>query len=97
MTLAEFLIGRKPRTHLDLLHPDLSKRVEEKQSYQKQYHDSSRTREREFKLGDSVYAWNFHTGDRLLQGKISKVLGTRVELNIGKVVKRHVYQLRLRM
>ena len=31
---AELLIGRKPRTHLDLLHPDLSKRVEEKQSSQ---------------------------------------------------------------
>ena len=56
-------------------------------------------REREFKLGDSVYARNFQTGDRWLQGKISKVLGTRnylVELNIGKVVKRHVNQLKYR-
>ena len=96
MTPAELLICRKPRTHLDLLHPDLSKRVEEKQSSQKQCHDSRRTREGEFKLGDSVYARNFQTGDRWLQGKISKVLGTRnylVELNIGKVVKRQVNQL----
>ena len=100
VTPAELLIGRKPRTHLDLLHPDLSKRVEEKQSSQKQCHDSRRTREGEFKLGDSVYARNFQTGDRWLQGKISKVLGTRnylVELNIGKVVKRHVNQLKYRI
>ena len=53
VTPAELLIGRKPRTHLDLLHPDLSKRVEEKQSSQKQGYDSRRTRERDFKLGDS--------------------------------------------
>ena len=78
VTPAELLIWRKPRTHLDLLHPDRSKRVEEKQSShgQKQYHDSKRTREREFKLEDSVYARNLQTGDRWLQGKISKVLGT---------------------
>ena len=97
VTPAELLIGRKPRTHLDLLHPDLSKRVEEKQSSQKQRHDSRRTREREFKLGDSVYAMYFQTGDRWLQGKISKVLGTRnylVELNIGKMMKRRVNQLK---
>ena len=98
VTPADLLIGRKPRTHLDLLHPDLSKRVGEKQSSQKQYHDSKRTREREFKQGDSVCARNLQTS---LQGKISKVLvlGTRnylVELNIGKVVKRHENQLKYR-
>ena len=96
VTPAELLIGRKPRTHLDLLHPDRSKRVEEKHSSQKQCHDSRRIREREFKLGDSVYATNFQTGDSWLQGKISKDLGTRNYLKIGKVVKRHVNQLKYR-
>ena len=63
VTPAELLIGRKPRTHLDLLHPDLSKRVEDKQSSQKQYHDSTRTGERRFNEGDTVYARNFQSGE----------------------------------
>ena len=44
--------------------PDLSKRVEDKQSSQKQYHDSKRTGERRFNQGDSVYARNFQSGDK---------------------------------
>ena len=38
---SELLLGRKPRTHLDLLHPDLTKRVEERQIAQKLAHDGS--------------------------------------------------------
>ena len=83
------------RTHLDLLHPDLAKRVEEKQNSQKVNHDKTQ-RERLYQEGDPVYAKNFRPGDKWLPGKISQVLGTRtymVELETGQVVKRHIDQL----
>lgn len=94
-TPAELLLGRKLRTHLDLLHPDLAKRVEEKQNSQKVNHDKTQ-RERLYLEGDPVYAKNFRPGDKWLPGKISQVLGTRtymVELETGQVVKRHIDQL----
>ena len=37
---AELLLGRRPHTRLDLLHPNTAGRVEERQQQQKQQHDS---------------------------------------------------------
>ena len=37
---AELLIGRRPHTQLDMLHPNTAGRVEERQQQQKQQHDS---------------------------------------------------------
>ena len=36
---AELLLGRRPRTRLDLLHPNTAIKVEEKQQSQKKHHD----------------------------------------------------------
>ena len=47
---AELLLGTRPRTRLDLLHPNTAKRVEEKQYQQKQQHDS-KVKAREFQGG----------------------------------------------
>ena len=98
VTPAELLISRKPCTHVDLLHPDLSKRVEDKQTVQKEVHDRN-CHESSLKESDPMYARNFQSGDKWLVGRISKVLGTRtylVHLDIGKTVKRHVNQLKYR-
>ena len=35
----ELLMGRRLRSHLDLLHPSLSQRVQRRQLYQKEQHD----------------------------------------------------------
>ena len=55
---AELLLGRQPRSRLDLLHPDVSGRVQESQARQQRAHDSH-SRARAFKVGDRVYARNF--------------------------------------
>ena len=59
---AELLLGRKLRTHLDLLHPDLAQRVEEKQNSQKENHDKS-DGERHYQEGEMVYARNYQPGE----------------------------------
>ena len=66
MTPAELLLGWTPRTHLDLLHPDLASRVEKKQVAQKQAHDN-RQPERSVKESDAVVC-NFQKGEKWLPG-----------------------------
>ena len=95
---SELLLGRKPRTHLDLLHPDLTKRVEERQIAQKVAHDGSR-KERLFQRGDNVYARNFQAGDKWFPGKIVEVLGSRsykIKISSGASVRRHVDHIKSR-
>ena len=52
---AELLMGRRPRSLLDNLHPDLSQKVEQKQVKQELSHDTSKPL-RHFQVGDAVLA-----------------------------------------
>ena len=52
---AQLLMGRRSRTHLDLLHPDISQKVMEKQ----QKLVSSKV-PRRFQVGDKLFVRNFH-------------------------------------
>ena len=70
---AEPLLGWKPRTHLDLLHPDLTTWVVEKQIAQKAAHDGRQQKDRSFQVGDLVYAKIFQAGDKWLPGEIVDV------------------------
>lgn len=54
VTPAELLQGRRSRTRLDILKPNLCQRVERQQSHQKSGHDSIRSRV--FSEGERVYA-----------------------------------------
>lgn len=95
-TPAELLMGRKPRTLLDLLHPDLSKKVEERQA--KEIVEPRRP-ERLFAQGDLIYVRNFGSGNKWIPAEICEVLGPRnyqVKLSNGRIVKRHLDQIRLR-
>jgi len=60
---AELLIKRRLRTKLDLLYPDVGKRVTQQQEKQKDTHDNSKAL-RTFKDGDLVYAENFNSSPR---------------------------------
>ena len=98
VTPAELLLGRKPRCHIDLLHPDIGTRVENKQNAQKTAHDG-KLKARAFEVSVPVYVKNFQSGDKWLPGTISKVLGTRtylVRLNLGKTVRRHLNRVKAR-
>jgi len=97
MSPAELLMGRRLRSPLDLLKPNLAQRVEKKQFQQKRNYDRC-ARQRTFKEGEKVYAKNFRPfGQRWLPGKIIKRTGpvsVRVELTSGQVVRRHYDQIR---
>lgn len=51
---SELLLGRRPRSRLDLLRPYTAEQVEKKQSAQKEQHDG-RSRERKLDVGTTVF------------------------------------------
>ena len=67
---AELLLGRKPRTLLDNLHPDLSMKVSRSQVRQKIAHDKH-SRHHLFQIGDTVYVKNFRNTPEWLPGVVS--------------------------
>ncbi|CAL9705832.1 unnamed protein product [Knipowitschia caucasica] len=92
---AEMLQGRRLRSTLDLVHPDLRSKVEQKQGVQKKHHDKQRT-VRSFLIGDAVITQNFSYGPKWIQGFITKVTGPvsyKVMLGDGSIVRRHVDQI----
>ena len=96
ITPAELLMGRKLRTHLDLLVPDVGERVRKKQSLQKHTHDLH-AKDKLFQVNDPVLAKNFSTGPPWITGKILRQSGATtffVELPDGRVVRRHPNQLK---
>ena len=69
---AELLMGRRIRSRLDRLFPDLTERVEAQQGKQAKHHDSSKPL-RSFKEGDLVYTKDFSTTPvTWVPGKITK-------------------------
>ena len=95
---AELLLGRRPRSHLDLIRPDLSSRVQKSVERQKRGHDG-RTRSRMFGEGDPVLLRNFTNGPVWLRGVIHRVRGPLtfdVRLSNGRIMRRHIEHLRQR-
>lgn len=95
---AELLFGRKIRTRLDSIRPDLSKTVEQKQHQQKESHDRN-AQDRSLAVRDKVFVKNFGPGKRWLPGILLRMSGPRsfmVKLWDGRVVRRHLDHLRKR-
>ncbi len=96
---SQLLMGRRLRTRLDLLHPDLANSVENRQWKQKQGHNNSKP-ERTFKEGDQVYAEDFSTSsEKWIPGVVKKVTGPvsyRIQLSDGREIRRHVDSVRSR-
>ena len=97
---AELMLGRQPRSRLDLLKPNITQKVEQKQFSQKLTHDKSSVT-RDFQEGEEVYARNFSTqGSRWLAGHITKLTGpvsVEVQLEDGSMVRRHFDQIRKKL
>ena len=94
VTPAELLIGRKLRQHLDLLHPDLSRRVETKQEVQRK---NCNGKDRTFQEKDNVFVRKYVSPQKWIEGQIVRKLGTRtylVKLVVGKVIKRHLNKIK---
>ncbi len=71
-TGAEMLLGRRPRSRLDILRPLTAERVENQQIHQKGKHDAH-ARDRSMHAGEPVFVRNYHQGDKWLPGTIEKV------------------------
>ena len=71
---AELVLGRRPRTRLDLLKPHTAERVEAKQLQQKTKHDAT-AKPCTFRVGDAVFLRNYNAGNRWLPGTISRTTG----------------------
>ena len=99
VTPAELLLGRRPRSRLDLLHPDISRRFRQRQWNQKEGHDQH-CRQRELSAGQTVWVRNPGTGRQWFPGTISQVLSHqrfRVSLEDGCIVDRHIDHVRRRV
>ncbi len=93
---AEMLLGRKLKSHLDLLHPDVEEKVRVQQGKQKAWHDRH-ARAQSFQEGETVFVRNFARGQRWLPGAIMRKSGPRscvVRLSDGREVRRHQDHLR---
>ena len=92
---------RRLRSPLDLLKPDLHKRVEKEQARQKEAHDKH-VRARSFVIGEAVYIKNFgrdSSSRSWLSGHVKQYCGPlsyKVELPDGRVNRRHVDHIRKR-
>ena len=92
---AQLLFHRRPRSHLDLLHPDLNSYIQIKQSKQKEQYDSNK-KLRQFKSGEKVFVRNFLQGPKWLPGIICSSSGPtsyNVELSDQRVVRKHIDHL----
>ena len=83
-----------PCTHLDQLRPEIRRQ----QDQQKQAHDQ-RVRARTFMVGEPVLTKNFSEGPVWLKGSILRLKGALtmvIELEDGRVVRRHIDHIRSR-
>ena len=95
---AELLMGRKLRSHFDLLFPNVKSRVVIKQEQQKDYHDTH-AKMRILNPGDLVYIYNFSYGERWIPGTILEKTGPvsyKIQLLDGRITRRHQDHVRLR-
>ena len=95
---AEMLLGRRPRSHLDLLHPDISPKVTQRQELQKEAHDQH-AKYRKFQNGDLVYARNFHGSPTWVPGVVTAMSGPVsmvIQLEDGQAVRRHTDHVKAR-
>ena len=92
---AVLLMGRNITTRLDILKPNLRKRVEERQ--QDQELRSSHSPARKLELGQAVVARNYRAGNKLVPGIItahSGPLSYEDKVAPNTVWRRHIDQLR---
>ena len=95
---AELLMGRRLRSRLDLLQPDIEAHVYERQSKQQLY-SNRHARSREFRVGEAVYVRNFGVGSKWVPGHICSFVGNvsvDVALNDGRKFRRHLDHIRKR-
>jgi hypothetical protein len=94
---SELLNKRKLRSRLDLIKPDIHARLTRKQEEKA---NATQGTVRSFKENDSVIVRNYAAGPKWSRGVIMAIEGPlmySVELHSGKIVKRHIDQIKRAM
>ena len=95
---SELLQKRHLRSRIDMIKPDLSTSIQDKQVKMKKRHDI-RAKERVFHCGDPVMAYDFLHSPKWKPGVVEEILGPvtyRIQLLDGRTWRRHVDHLKLR-
>ena len=99
-TPCKLLMGRELRSHLSLMHPQLSSKVQDAQLRQKMHHDKSAAKTaKKLEEGDDVYIKDYAGKTKWQPGVLKKQTGpvsAEVQLKSGEVRRRHWDQLRPR-
>ena len=94
-TPAKLFLNRNLRTRLDLLKPNVEKRVRDSQM--KRAFSSDKGREREFKIGQSVITRDYRTKDKWIPGVIQERTGPlmyKIDIGSNPLWRRHADQIR---
>jgi len=89
---SSLFLGRTIRTRLDLLHPDISSRVQGKQLDRKTVVDTHR-RMRQLAVGQQVMTRDFYNGGRWIPGTVIDQTGPvsyRIRVQGGRIWRRHI-------
>ena len=95
---AELLFGRRPRSRLDLVRPNLAKHVRTQQEQQKLHRDQH-SKVRKFSVGDAVYVCDLPSKKDWLPGIIQSMSGPlyfQIDILHCKTVRRHSDHIRPR-
>ena len=87
----ELLLGRKPRSRLDLVYLEIGRKVRQSQASQKQAHDWH-AKEHTTQGREAVYASNFRRGPKWLPGILKESTSPTsfaVQLENGQLLRRH--------
>ena len=90
-------MGRKPRSILDMMKPNIADRVRHNQQKQKAGHDKG-TVQRSFEIGTPIYVKNFTSGPAWLAGNVTNAEGHcsyEIKLSDGRAVRRHGDHIRI--
>ena len=89
--LAELFLGRKPRSRLDLVYPEIGRKVRQSQASQKLAHDWH-AKQRTMLEGEAVYASNFRSGPNWMPGALIQSTGPTSfaeQMENGQLWRRH--------
>ena len=90
---------RCPKSHLDLLHPNITSQVNDSQECQKRNHDVH-AKPRSFHGEDLVFVSNTGRGPKWIEGVVEQQTGPLsflIRLTDGRRVRKHMDQLRARL
>ena len=90
------MVGRRLRSQLDLVKPDMAKNIRQAQDSQKKGYDAH-AKLRSFAIGETVYTRNYAQGPRWLPGTVVDTDGLvllHIKVMDGRILRRHVDQVR---